>query len=216
MKQKWIAGIVGLVAIAFTSCQKDPLKHLSASESRIYITNRDSTISFSTFKTFSVVDSAGVIQDNHRVGAELTGYDAAVIAALRSALVGRGFQEVARTDSPDLGINVSRVYSTSTGVVSYPSYWSDYGSFYDPYYWGYGGYGYYDPSYYGPSYYDVYQVTEGALTIDALDLKNAKQNNSIRPVWSGVARGSSVFNTGNVETEISALIGQSPYLVTQQ
>lgn len=212
MKNRWIAGIVGMVAIAFTSCQKDPLKNLSASESRIYITNRDSTANFSTFKTFSVADSVGVIQDNQGSGKALTDYDAAVITALKAALVKRGFQEVARTASPDLGFNVSRIYSTSTGVVSYPSYWSDYGSFYDPYYWGYGGYSYYDPYYYGASYYDVYQVTDGALSIDALDLKDAKEGNTIKPVWSGIVRGSGVFNTGNTNSEVQALIDQSTYL----
>ncbi|MBA4166708.1 MAG: DUF4136 domain-containing protein [Chitinophagaceae bacterium] len=213
MKNRWIAGVVGIVALAFTGCQKDPLKNLTASESRIYITNRDSSLDFSSFKTFSVADSVLVIQDGQGGGKALTDYDAAMVSALKAALVKRGFQEVDRSASPDLGFNISRVYSTSTGVISYPSYWRDYGSYYDPYYWGYGGYSYYDPSYYGPSYYDVYQVTEGALTIDGLNLKDAKTGNTIRPVWSAVARGTSVFNTGNSNSEVQSFIDQSPYLV---
>jgi hypothetical protein len=98
--------------------------------------------------------------------------------------------------------------------MSYPSYWSDYGSYYDPYYWGYGGYSYYDPYYYGPSYYNVYQVTEGALSIDVLNLRDAKEGNSIRPVWSALARGSGVFNSANAAGSVQAFFDQSPYLVT--
>ena len=214
MKNGWIAGIVGMFAIALTSCHKDPLKSLTAGESRIYITNHDSTANFSAFKTFSIADSAGVIQDGQSAGKALTDYDAAIIAALKTELAKRGFQQVDRSASPDLGINVSRIYSTATGVVSYPNYWGDYGSYYDPYYWGYGGYNYYDPYYYGSSFYDVYQTTEGLLSIDALNLKDAKQGNTIKPLWSGVVRGSGVFNTGNTINEVQTLIDQSPYLTT--
>ncbi|MEO8584386.1 MAG: DUF4136 domain-containing protein, partial [Flavitalea sp.] len=171
MKRKLILGMVGISFLALTSCQKDPLKNLTASESRIYITNRDSAANFSLFKTFSVADSAGLIQDDQSAGKDLTAYDAAVISEIKISMATRGFTLVDRTASPDIGINVSRVYNNYTGVVSYPSYWNYYGSAYDPTYWGYGGYGYYDPTYYGGGYYDVYQVTEGALSIDALNLK---------------------------------------------
>ncbi len=214
MKNKWIAGIVAVGVFAFAGCQKDPLKSLTASESRIYITNHDSTAVFSSFKTFSVADSAGVIENNQGKGKELTDYDAGVIAALKSALVKQGFTEVERTASPDLGITVSRVYSNYTGVITYPSYWNNYGNFYDPFYWGYGGYSYFDPYYYGPSFYDVYQVTQGALTIDMLDLKNAKGGNTIRPLWSALARGTGVFDSRNIAQMLSAFFNQSPYLLT--
>ncbi len=214
MKNGWIAGAIGIFTLALTSCHKDPLKNLTASESRIYITNRDSTANFSEFKTFSIADSVVVIQDGQNAGKALTDYDAAIIAAMKAELVKRGYQQVDRTASPDLGINVSRIYSTSTGIVSYPNYWGDYGSYYDPYYWGYGGYSYYDPYYYGASFYDVYQTTEGLLSIDALNLKDAKEGNTIKPLWSGVVRGSGVFNTGNTASEAQMLMDQSPYFTT--
>lgn len=209
-------GLVGVMAIALSSCQKDPLKNLTASESRIYITNHDSTANFSTFKTYSIADSVLVIEDNQRQGADVSTYDVAVIRALREAMAARGFQEVSRSDSPDLGINVSRVYNNYTGLVSYPAYWGNYGSFYDPYYWGYGGYSYYDPIYYGPTYYSTYQVTQGALSVDMLNLRDARVNNSIYPVWSALARGSQVFNDANVQSQVAAFFDQSPYLSTNQ
>lgn len=202
-------------ALAFTGCQKDPLKDLTSEEARIYITNHDSTVQFGAFHTFSVADSVGVIENGKGTAKELTGYDAAVIAAVKSELQSRGYQLVDRTADPDLGINISRVYSTSTGIVSYPSYWDYYGGFYDPYYWGYPGYGYYDPIYYGPRYYDYYQVTQGALSIDVLDLKDAKDN-TIKPVWSALARGSGVFNSANVNSQVAAFFEQSPYFSAQE
>ncbi len=207
-----ISGMVGMVAIASTGCQKDPLKNLTAAESRIYITNHDSTADFSGFATFSIADSAGIIEDNRGAGKELSSYDAAVIDAVTKSMQDRGFQLVDRGDNPDMGITVSRIYNNYTGVVSYPDYWGGYGGFYDPFYWGYGGYDYYDPTYYGAGYYDVYQVTQGALEVDILNLKDAKATNTIKPLWSGMARGTGVFNGANVTNQVNAFFDQSPYL----
>jgi hypothetical protein len=209
-------GLVGLVVMLFTACTKDPLKNLNAEESRIYITNHDSTADFSSFKTFSVADSVGVIEDNQGLGKDLTEYDAAVIEAVKSVMQERGYQLVSRDQHPDLGINVSRVYNNYTGIINYPSYWDYYGSFYDPFYWGYGGMGYYDPIYYGPGYYDYYQVTQGALTVDILNLRDAQNTNSIRPVWSALARGEGVFGVANTQKHVNAFFEQSPYLLTNQ
>lgn len=205
-----------IAALLMVSCQKDPLKQLSAAESRIYITNFDSTADFSQFRTFSIADSAGVIEDNRGQGKALTAYDAAVIAAVRSQMESRGYHEVARSEEPDLGITVSRVYNNYTGLVSYPAYWDRYGSFYDPFYWGYGGYDYYSPIYYGPTFYSTYQVTEGAVTVDMLNLKDAKADNTIHPVWSALARGTGTFNNANTEALVKAFFDQSPYLRTSE
>ena len=74
-----------------------------------------------------------------------------------------------------------------------------------PFYWGYGGYGYYVP--YG---YTVYQVTEGAVSIDMLDLKNADQLTSVRP--NGLVRGDGIFAESNADAQVKALFDQSSYL----
>src|SRR5688500_11102742 len=109
MKKTIIMGIAAFVLIAFTACEKDPLKNLSAEEARIYVTNHDSTANFSSFLTYSIADSVGVIEDNEGAGKELTSYDAAVIDAFKAAMQSRGFQLVDRTQTPDLGVTVSRV-----------------------------------------------------------------------------------------------------------
>lgn len=214
MKKMFLAAVAGAALLA--SCQKDAVKNLTPAESRIYITNNDSTVDFNQYKTFSIADSVGVIEDNQFLGMDDSDYDLAVIAGVKAAMQARGFQLVAHTASPDLGITVSRIYSHSTGLISYPGYWDMYGSYYDPFYWGYGGYNYYDPFYYGSNYYATYSITQGALSIDMLDLKNAATNNAIRPVWSGLARGSGVFATSAAEGEVNAFFEQSPYLGTNQ
>jgi hypothetical protein len=211
-----IVVFVGLITIGFAGCQKDALKDLTAGESRIYVTNHDSTVNFSSFKTFSIADSVGVFENNQVLGKDLSSVDAMAISAVTASMQARGFQLVNRTDSPDVGITVSRIYNTSTGIMSYPGYWDTYGSYYDPFYWGYDGYSYYDPTYYGPTYYTTYQVTQGALSVDMLNLKDAANNNTIRPLWSGIARGTGVFATSAIDGEIAALFDQSPYLATNK
>jgi hypothetical protein len=200
--------VTGLAALS--SCSKDPLKNMTEEDSRVYITNRDSTVNFASYKTYSIVDSVSVIDNNRLSGKSTTAWDIELLAALRSAMEARGYRMVAHTGSPDLGINVSRLYNTTTNVVSLQDYWGGYGGYYDPYYWGYGGYGYNFPS------YAVYQSTEAALSIDMLDLKNASSNGAIRGIWNGLIRGSGIFRSGAVDSQVKALFDQSPYIKTVQ
>jgi hypothetical protein len=206
---RWLTGGALLTMMAFGSCRKDPLNNLTNDESRIYISNYDTTASFSSYKTFSIADSVDVIQDNRLYGREVTNFDSTVIAAIGKTLQQRGYQLVSRESSPDLAVNVSRVYSTTTGYFSYGNYWDYYGGYYDPYYWGYSGYGYYAP-YYAVG---VYSIQSGGLEIDLLDLKNAAAHgNKITAVWTGLARGEQVFRTSNAAAEVQALFDQSAYL----
>jgi hypothetical protein len=208
-KMGWLTGGALLTIITFGSCRKDPLNNLTNDESRIYITNYDTTANFSSYTTFSITDSVDVIQDNQLQGREKSSFDSTVIDALGKILQQRGYQKVSRESSPDLAVTVSRVYSTSTGVFSYGDYWDYYGGYWDPYYWGYGGYGYYPP-YYGVG---VYSIQSGGLEIDLLDLKNAAAHgNKITAVWTGLARGEQVFRQANAAAEVQALFDQSAYL----
>ena len=205
-----------MVAIAgfviASSCTKNPMNNLTEEESRIYVTNKDNNVNFGNYKTYSIADSVTVIDNNRFSGEEATPVDQQVIAAVRNAMESRGYVRVDRTQSPDLGINVSRLYNTTTSVVDLNDYWNGYGGYYDPYYWGYSGYGYGYPSYYG-----VVQSTEAMLSIDLLDLKNAAaNNNTIRVVWNGLIRGSGVFTSNAITTGVQALFNQSPYLTTVQ
>jgi uncharacterized protein DUF4136 len=197
-----------LIITCMGSCKKDPLNHLTNDESRIYITNYDSTANFASYATFSVADSITVIQNNQFAGRSLNDYDAQIIAAVTQQMRQRGYQAVNSKSSPDLAIDLSRVYTTSTQAFSYGDYWDSYDLYWDPYYWGYPDYGFYDPYAVG-----TYTLTNGGLEIDLLDLKNAAANsNKIKGIWTGMAQGEAVFATVNGANEVSALFNQSPYL----
>jgi len=136
-------------------CKKDPLNHMTDEESRIYITDHDSTVNFSNYKTFSVSDSVALIQ-NGKKKMQLNDADAAYIQAVKGEMEARGYTLVSREASPDLGLTVNRIISTTTGVISTGSYWDMYQTYWDTLLLGYPGFGYYLPYSYA-----VYQIREG-------------------------------------------------------
>jgi hypothetical protein len=200
-----IAGLVTFSAFLI-SCTKDPVNNLTADESRIYITDHDSTVNFSNYNTYSISDSVAVI-DNGNSSRELTDVDAAYINAVKKYMDAAGYQLVSKDDNPDLGVDVNHIINTSTGVISYGDYWNDYSGYWDPYYWGYPDYGYYIPY-----AYSVYQVKEGAISVDLLDLKNAAAHDKINVIWTGLIRGSGIFNSSVADAQVKALFDQSSYL----
>lgn len=204
MSSALITALLG-VAVLSSSCSKEPLNNLSEEETRIYITDHDSSVNFSSYKTYSISDSVAVINDNHSTK-ERTAVDSAYIVAVKKYMQQNGYILVNKNQNPDIGVDVSRIYNT-TGVISYYDYSDYYGGYYDPYYWGYGGYGYYMP--YG---YDVYQITEGAISVDMLDLKNAASHQKINFLWTGLIRGEGIFGVGNADAQVKALFDQSTYL----
>ena len=204
------AGVLGIGLLG--SCTKDPLKNMTNEESRIYITNYDSTVNFSSFKTYSISDSVAVVNNGSLQKKTLTETDAAFIQALKNIMQERGYQLVTKDEHPDLGINISSIINNQTGVISYPSYWGYYNSYWDPYYWGYGGYDYYFPY----ASYAVYQIREGALSVDMVDLKDAGNDKKIEGVWNGLIRGEAIFNASTAASQIKALFDQSPYIRNNQ
>jgi hypothetical protein len=207
MKSKNVLWVSVLAfAAMFTSCSKDPLANLTDEESRIYITNHDSTVNFSAFKTFAISDSVAVINDG-KFSKEATATDAAFINAVKNEMVSAGFTLVNRNSSPDLAVNVNRIYNTSTGIISYNNYYDRYGGYWDPFYYGYGGFGYYSPYSYA-----TYSIREGAISVDLLNLKNAAAANRINVIWTGLIRGSGIFNASGAGEQIKMLFNQSSYL----
>src|SRR5205809_496743 len=117
-----LTGFFGAVAF-LTACTKDPLNHLTNDESRIYITSFDSVADFSAYKTYSIADSVAEIS-NGGSKRGLTAADQAYIDAVNKYMQQRGYVKVNNNQSPDLGINVDRVYNTSTGLIDYSDYWN--------------------------------------------------------------------------------------------
>ena len=210
MKNYVMATAVVAAALALGSCTKDPVSKLNAEESRIYITNHDSTVNFSNFKTFSIADSVAIISNGKLKEKTSDSYDARMIAAISDAMTQRGYTRVANNQQPDIGINVNNIINTYTGFVDYGNYYDGYYGYWDPYYWGYPGYGYYG------SYIGTYQVNEGVISIDMFDLKDASANTKIKSVWNGVVRGEGIFNESSIATSVQALFSQSDYLKTNQ
>jgi hypothetical protein len=208
MKNIIVSVLLAAGMLTMSSCRKDPVKNLSGDEGLIYITKHSDSVNYSSYRTFSIADSVAVISNNQLQGRVRTDVDAAYINAIKDQLTQRGYTLVGKDQNPDMGITVSRIYNTSTGIFDYGSYWDPYyGSYWDPYYWGYGGYGYYFPSY----YFGTYSITEGAMSIDIFDLKNARQTNKISGIWNGLARGSGVFSVSTANNGVKAMFDQSAY-----
>lgn len=193
------------IAVSFSSCGRDPLKDMTAEESRIYITNYADSINFASYQTFSIVDSVAVASNTNDDQRALTDYDKKLIADVTAELVARGYTLVGKTAKPDLAINLTRIDNTYNGLYYNPGYWSGIGGYFDPFYWGYPGFGYY-----WPSYYQVY-LKERAVSIDMIDLKNPK-NDKLVAVWNAMFRGTGVWNTSNVDSMVKAVFTQSSYL----
>lgn len=193
------------VVLSLSSCGKDPLKDMTEEESRIYVTNRADSVDFTSYKTFSIADSVAVASNSNTEQRALTDYDKKLIADVTQSLQARGYTLVNRVAKPDLAVNLTRIDNTYSSIIYDPGYWSGIGGYFDPFYWGYPGYGYY-----WPTYYQVYQK-ERAVSIDIVDLKNPK-NNQLVAIWNAMLRGSGVWNISNVDSMVSAVFAQSTYL----
>lgn len=209
MKQIRLLVFTVSIFLVLASCRKNAIDNLSNGENVVYITKYDSAANFSNYQTFRIADSVSIIQNGRLANREKGAYDTALINAMSDAMVQQGFVKQTDMDvKPDIGINVSILTTSYTGIVSYDDYWGYYDSYWDPYYWGYGGYGYYFPYSFG-----IYTYEEGAISIDMIDLKNPDTgNNQLRTLWTGLVRGSGIFNTSNINTMVKSLFSQSPYL----
>lgn len=191
-----------LAAVLWLSaCTNDPVSDLSDPDSQVFITNRDASVNYNSYKTFSVVDSVLVVQDNLS-GTALTPLDRDLLLRIISNMRNLGYTYVEADKNPDVGISAARVTNTYLNVVSQPisSYWGGY----------YGGYGY---GY--PSYYQYYESSESYWSVSMLDLKNADTvNNKINVIWDAQIRGSGLGNTDYIDQMVDSIFGQSSYLKT--
>ncbi len=197
MLKKTCLWVLGLSATLF-SCTKDPLSGLSDSDSQIFVTNHDNQANFKLYKTFSVVDSVQVVEDNYS-GTGLTSLDRAMLIRIIDNMEKLGYKYVQASAKPDVGINLARITNTSLNVVSQPI---------SPY-WGYGG-GY---GYGFPNYYTYYQTSESYWSMSMIDLKNPDTvNNKIKVIWNAQIRGSGLGNDSFVSQMVDSVFGQSSYL----
>lgn len=191
------------VLVIWQACAPNPLNDLSISDSQTFITNYDQSVSFNSYKTFSISDSVYVINNNQYYKAN-TPRDAQIVFQVTEQLKSRGFKYVKKSEKPDIAVDVARVTDSYVGVTSSSPF--SYGAGY----WGYGGYG----AYY-PSYYSYYQVSETYWVIEMGDLKNVTQNsNKIKIIWNAQIRGNGIFDESAISPVIDAVFKQSAYLKT--
>jgi hypothetical protein len=190
-----------IIGFGLMSCSKDPISDLSNEESLVYITNHDQSANFTQYKTFSIVDSV-LIVENNRAGASLDDIDRAMLQGLIKNMEAMGYKYVGRKENPDVGINVSWITNTYLNVVSQPlsSYYGGY--------WGGYGYGY-------PSYYSYYETSESSWLISMLDFKNPKTTASgktFNVIWDAQIRGAAIGDQKLVDKMADSIFGQSGYL----
>lgn len=189
-----------IAGLGLMSCSKDPISDLSNEESLVYITNHDRSANFSQYKTFSIVDSV-LIVENNRAGTSLDDIDRAMLQRLITNMQSMGYKYVSRKDNPDVGINVSWITNTYLNV--YQPLSSYYGG-----YWGGYGYGY-------PSYYNYYETSESSWMISMLDFKNPKTTASgktFNVIWDAQIRGAAIGDQNLIDKMADSIFGQSGYL----
>ncbi|RAK03223.1 uncharacterized protein DUF4136 [Larkinella arboricola] len=205
------AGICAGIGSGISSCRPDALDGLSPEESQVFITNRDRSVNFATYKTFSLPDSVLEIS-NDQAQISMTGLEPTFLNRLAQELTSRGYQRVNRRADSDLGVAVMRINNSYVGVSSMPysSYYLDY--------WGYGGlggWGGYRPYY--PSYYSFYQVSDTYWMIQLIDLKNPNTaDQELNVIWQAQIRGSGIFDANSIDAIITRVFEQSSYLRANQ
>ena len=209
-----VAALLLMVGGMLSACRENAIDGLQPEDQAVYITNRDRTVDFTQYRTFSLPDSV-VVESNDRYRPSLTTTESQFVTSVVNGLTERGFQRVGQGQPADLGVAVIRVDNRYTGVGVNP-----YGSYYSNYWYG-GGFGgglggFYDPFLF-PSYY-TYQLSDRYWEIRIVDLKNRTTNatnpdqNQLRVIYSATVRGSDITDQQAATTTVSAIFNQSPYL----
>jgi hypothetical protein len=198
--KKIIFPIMAIAMLVFSSCTKYPNESDRLLEDLVVYTQYDVNTNFSDYQTFAIVDSLGY-QDANDSGRVLTPNAKAILDRIVVNMENRGFQKVAHDaiPRPDFAIDVDYIKSTEVDVY-YPGYY--WGGYYDPFYWGYGGY------YYGYPYYPtVTSYSTGSVFIDLFDLKYPSSDNKLYSRWNVFIRG--LYTDAHTATEIDKSIDQA-------
>jgi hypothetical protein len=166
---RWLlcrAGIA-LGGLCFAGCFTYPDSSERLNDDVVF-TGHSKDADFSNFRTFAVdpiVHLANVGSDSQvqTTDAGRTLSDG-VVSHLTQQLEDRGFQSVDAAADPDLGVSVTAISGSQSGVVT-GGYW---GGYYASY-WGFPGYSYYYP------YSTYYTYQTGSLIVDMADLSSGRQ-----------------------------------------
>jgi len=176
MKPKILLILIVTGLFLVTACSKYPPSSDRLLEDLVIYTKYDTSIKFSQFKTFSIVDSIGYISEKDS-GKFLDADARIVLTQISQNMTSRGYTLVNKNMDPDLGINV--VVIKNVNVQHYYSgwYWG-YPGYFPPWYWGGGSY--YYPYY--PTYITSYST--GTLLIDMVDRLNITFDSKMYIRWN--------------------------------
>jgi len=207
--KKWL--LVAMITVVW-ACEPKP-DNGKLLDQFIVLTNYDTSANFGSYATYAIPQDTIGFYSNASSDTIITesnsDFPRLVIDQIRSNMNARGYIQVARKDSPDLGINVSVIndFNVFQQVVYGGGYGYGYGyGYYYPDYYGYGGYYY--------PYVNTYASNTGVLLIEMVDLKNRTANNKVKGIWT--ANMGDVYKTINLEKQttdgIDQAFKQSPYL----
>lgn len=192
------------------ACQTEP-DSAELIDQMVVSTNYDPTADFSAYTTYAIpTDTIGFISNNSSdtiITSPDSDFPRSVLTAIRQNLDTRGYTRVARSENPDLGVNVMVVNDFNVfQQVVYPNFYGNPGNFYSGYY-GYG-------SYFSYPYVNTYAYNTGVLIIELVDLKNRTPDNKVKVVWDAYMGDvySTIDRIAQSKEAIDQAFIQSPYI----
>lgn len=205
--------LLWFLTVALIGCYPGGAEYID--EVDIVYTNYDNSYDFGTVKTFSlpdkVVEITGESIDNGTEPEYVDPvYATVILDNLRKNLTALGWQEVNKSNTPDVIILPS--VTTTTNIYFYYDWW-----YWNWYYPGWGpGWGWYYPGYYYPAYATGYR--SGSLFVQMTDTKVSRLNGNVPVRWSAIVNGLLEGGTESINDRLQKTIDQafiqSPYLKT--
>ncbi len=145
---KLFLSLLAMVLIT-SSCYKEESYYTADYD--LTITHYDVEFDFSTYKTFYITDSVGIISDYIKRGDDnwiafygRNGVSVAVIKSVTQHYLDLGYTLLdsmkTNTDSADFAVNATMTLNEETGYSYYPGYWYGYPGYWGGWGWGYGYY----------------------------------------------------------------------------
>ncbi len=200
--------IIAILVATLHSCFNSPDLG-SLSSDFVVATDRDVQVDFSAYSTYHISDTIPRITDNP-IDTVLVGQEALdIVDRIKANMDARGYTFVERSENPDIALIPSVIRIRNIGSVC-SGWWGGYPGYWDPFYWGYPGTGYYYP------YCGFYSYDDGSLNLEMFDLVNVPDNNNINAIWGSVMFGAlNPSDEVNLDRALNALdqaFEQSPYL----
>jgi len=201
-----------LILSSIAGCDKIP-QGLYAEDDQKVITHRAKKIDFSTFKTYTIVDTVNFVSENSRIS--FLRYNQNILNEVRNNMNSRGFKEISVNPGHGTGIEPDLIVNVTVIDIEYNvNLWYGWGGYYGfPGYWINSRHMY---PYYPPFGYD-YGYEKGTLVIEigeyeTLDLIQER----VQFIWDGAIRGiitkSNSSLKEDLKKEIAVAFEESPYL----